>query len=542
MIRRLGAIGALTIVLLGMTVGFAPPAAAHARLVSTAPAAGERFDRAPDRVVLTFSEPVEAAFGAIVVHDEDAERVAPGRTTHPDGDRRAVALDLPALERGGYVVTWRVVSADGHPVRGAFAFRVGDPDGEDRSADLARRLLAAGGGSATVGAVFGVARAAVFAGLILLIGVTVTAVAFAPAHRARFRRLAGYGWIITATATVATIGLQGAYAAGLGLSAAVRPAVIESVIETRYGQVALARLAVLTVAAVLVARLLRAGDDRPSRGLLALSGAAGVGLALTPALAGHASTGDNVAAATVVDTVHVAAASVWIGGVVALVAVVLRKGFPDAEPVARSFSRVAVWAVGLVVVTGSMQGLRQTGSLDALRETTYGQILLVKVGLVAAIVLVAVRSRSTVRRTLVGLRRLVAVETGLAVAVVAATALLVNAVPARTALALPFSGTVEAGPMLVDVTVDPAAAGPTELHVYTLTRAGAVQEVDDLEVELQLLGRDVNPIDVPLQVAGPGHFAAYGFDLPVAGRWKLAVTAVVDGTTSSRGSLTFTVR
>ena len=119
------------------------------------------------------------------------------------------------------------------------------------------------------------------------------------------------------------------------------------------------------------------------------------------------------------------------------------------------------------------------------------------------------------------LRRTVGAETVIAVVVLAVTALLVNAQPARSALARPFSAEMRSDLVLVDVTVDPAKAGPAAFHLYTLSPQGGQQEVQDLTATLTLPSQDVGPLTVPLQRAGPGHFSAYNFTLPLRGDWKL---------------------
>jgi copper transport protein len=168
-----------------------------------------------------------------------------------------------------------------------------------------------------------------------------------------------------------------------------------------------------------------------------------------------------------------------------------------------------------------------TAVTTALADTDYGRLLLVKVALVAGMVALAWSSRRWVRTRQAAdvraIRRSVGGEVAVAVAVLAVTAMLVSSVPAKTALSRPFSTELQAGALLVDVTVDPAKAGPAAVHVYTLTKEGAVAEVADLGATLSLPAQDIGPITVPLQRAGRGHFAAYGVDVPIRGTWKLTV-------------------
>jgi copper transport protein len=529
-----------------LVLAWATPAGAHAELRETTPANAAVLEEPPERVSLTFSEPVEAGVGAVRVYDSDGERIDRGHVYRPDGRSDAVAVDLPALDRGTYVVTWRVVSADSHPVQGAFTFRLGTaPAGEEDTAALAERLLNAQGGSTTVGALYAVVRMLVFAALVVLVGGAAFVAALWPrqAGEAPGRRMLAIAWGAAVAATAAGIGLQGAYGAGLGLTEAVDPDVISAVLDTRFGRVWLARLGLLAVAAPLLISLGRraAAGRRPGGPLLAALATVGAGLLLTPGLSGHASSGDLLGAAVAADLIHLAAVATWLGGLAVLTVSVLPRG--DAAvlgQVVPRFSRVAFAAVVVIVTSGLFQSWRQLGSIAALTETTYGRLLTAKVVLVAAMIGLAALSRSWVRRRYhrpaavsagpgatvaddVGtLRRSVGAEAAVAVAVLAVTALLVNAIPGRTALALPYSTEVQAGDeLLVDITVDPARAGPVELHFYTLTPAGLPAEVEGLTAQLRLPERDIGPLEVPLQRAGPNHFLALGFDVPIAGDWQL---------------------
>ena len=115
-LRRIVAALALAFVIVG---AWAAPAFAHAVLQGTDPGSGATVQRAPKDVTLTFSEPVEASLGAIRVFDSRATRIDVGSPEHPGGDAKQVRASVPNLKDGTYVVTWRVISADAHPVRGA---------------------------------------------------------------------------------------------------------------------------------------------------------------------------------------------------------------------------------------------------------------------------------------------------------------------------------------------------------------------------------------------------------------------------------------
>ena len=566
---RLAKTAALLVAVAVVVAAPAGPAWAHADLSSTEPVSGAVLDKAPDEVLLTFTEKVEVALGGIRLFDGDGKSVPLGRISHVTGKPEVVAVDVPSLGRGLYVVTFRVVSADSHPIRGALTFRIGPAPVDDNTSALAQRLLAAEGGSPAVGGAFAAVRLVAFAALVVLVGGAVFLLALWPQGRAdrRARRLLWSAWGVLMVSTGAAIGLQGAYAAGLSLADAVRPSVVSGVLDTRFGQVYAVRLVLLVVAApVLLALLRRPGEGRPRLPLTVAAGLLGTGLLLTPGLAGHAASGDLVGLAVVADVVHLGGVSVWLGGLALLAALVLpRAGEPVAAQVVPRFSTVAFGAVTVILATGLVQSWRQVRSVEALTDTTYGKVLIVKVALFAAMVALGALSRGAVRRrfrvpapvlspgpgaaaaTPDGdparrLRRSVGAELGLSVAVLLAAAILVYTPPARSALAQPFATEVVAEPLRIDLTVDPAKAGRTDLHFYTLSAAGAVQEVAEMTAKLLLPDRDVGPLKVPLQRAGPGHFSAYGFEVPIAGEWRLEMEVLIDEFDQVRATTTVPIR
>ena len=154
-----GVVAAVIVVAFG-----AARADAHAELLSTAPADGVVLDAGPAKIALTCSESVEVALGGIKLLDANAKPVKIGPTQHGNGDASIVEATVPTLANGTYVVSWRAISSDSHPVFGAFTFRVGQGAIGDTNA-LRAQALAGGGASRTVGAGLGITRLATFASL-----------------------------------------------------------------------------------------------------------------------------------------------------------------------------------------------------------------------------------------------------------------------------------------------------------------------------------------------------------------------------------------
>ncbi|MBV8949555.1 MAG: copper resistance protein CopC/CopD [Actinobacteria bacterium] len=384
----------------------AGPAFAHAVLISTDPAAGTTLTKAPKTVTLQFGENVEASLGAIRVFNSSAQRLDVSAPYHPNGRGSEVSANLPSLRSGLYVVTWRVISADSHPVHGAFTFQIGAataPASTQSTNNLVASLLTKQKGSTTVGVVYGAVRAVVFAGLAVLIGGLVFVGVIWPEGRTsrRAARIVWAGWWVALISTLLAYAVQGIYAAGLPLKSIFDSAELRGVWHTRFGHISALRVALLVPTFGLLWWLFP-GRRRP-RALAPWWYGAGaltaVALALTPGLAGHASTGRWHQWALVSDVVHVGSMAVWLGGLLVLCACVMTVADPDLlRRVLPRFSTVALTCVGLLVATGVVQGYRQVGTLHALTSTTYGRLLLVKVAVVIVLVAAAGFSRDVVNR------------------------------------------------------------------------------------------------------------------------------------------------
>jgi copper transport protein len=585
---------AVAIAATALVVGTAGPAFAHAVLQETSPTAGQVLDQPPKEVTLGFSESVEVALGAVRLFDSNGRRLEIGDVSHPGGDQSRVRAELPDLGDDSYVVTWRVISADAHPVRGAFTFQVGEGAPAGNLQSLTERLLADQGGDQTVGALYAIARFTVFASLALLVGAAAFLVLIWPSGRESVgaARLVWAGWIGAVVATVAGIALDGAYAGALPLGNAFTWSVISDVLDTRFGRVWLLRLVLLLAALPLLRLLLNRRPVveyplqswwRPAAVVVA------VGLVLTPGLSGHAGSGDLVPLAIIADAAHVGAVSLWLGGLVMLLAVVLRrKNLDELRTVVPRFSRLALIAICVIVGTGAFQAWRQLGSLSAFRDTDYGKLLAAKLIAFGALIITAAFSREIVNRRfrsprpvtspprvpvtaggpplppdagegdgggddadkadeaeqdaweMRNLRRHVGLEAIIAVVILSIAALLVNAAPAVSVNESGASGvTLRSEQLRVEVTATPGSPGRNEMHFtafspegapLAIPQSGGLNEVGEFQVSAALPSRDIAPIPIPVRRAGPGHYIGSGVNLPIRGDWALTVRVLLSET------------
>jgi copper transport protein len=390
--RRLAALAVLLLGLGVVGVAAALPASAHAELVSAAPGEGARLASPPDAVTLRFSEPVSIDTGYLRVLDRTGKRVDTGPPRHPEGDATTVTVPVQArLPDGGYLVSWRVLSADSHPVGGAYSFAVGNgavltPTGVPDS----------GAVNGVVGWAFTVVRWLGFAGLALLGGAVFLTACWREGRRVRRARgLVWTGWGLVAGSTVLGLLLEGPYGAGTGLSRLLNGALLDATLHTTYGRMLWARLMLLGALAVALAHLLKSLESSPW--LEDATALAGLATLATFGGAGHAVAGVQAPLAVFSDTLHLSAMSVWLGGLAIIVTCLLRR--VDALAVALPvFSPIAMGCVATLAVTGTYRSWREIGSWDALFGTTYGRIVLVKIGLLAVLLVLGNASRLWVRR------------------------------------------------------------------------------------------------------------------------------------------------
>lgn len=507
----------------------AAPASAHAVLEQSTPRPDSVLTAAPAQVTLRYDEPVTLLADSLRVYGPDGRRVDRGDVGHPAGHRDEVRVSLGSTApQGTYLVSWRVVSADSHPVSGAFTYSVGKhttaPTAPAENADRG------------VGVLLGVARWIGYAGSALLVGVLLVV---GWCWRAGWgdrgvRRLLGTGIALLGVGAALDFFLKGPYDAALGLGAVTHGDLLREVLSTTYGHATLARL-VLAGLGIALIRL-----RRPDR-LLASGYAVLVGLSF--ALAGHAAAGSDRVPATINDAVHVLAASTWLGGLVLLLAVVLPAGGGEMTPVVRRFSQLAAVLVLLLVGTGIYQAARQVGSWAAFGATAYGRELLVKIGVICVVVLLAAGSRafvwrgahpSRLRRTVVG------EACGLAV-VLGITSALVATEPAKTAYHPTASANLSIAGDTVQVSAVPAGDRQMDLHLYLFGPDQQPTDPKEVEASVSLPDKAIGPLPVALSVAGPGHRTGT-IAVPMTGSWQLAVTVRTSAIDEATGYLTMPIR
>ncbi|MEV6348999.1 copper resistance protein CopC [Actinoplanes sp. NPDC051851] len=510
----------------------AAPASAHAALVATDPGNATVVPDAPNKVTLTFSESVQLITDKLRVLAPDGTRADQGE---PTVDGATVTIPLRSGGgRGTYLVSYRVISADSHPVAGSITYSVGaasTPPTEE--ADESVNVDPVVRGLIPVGKYLG------YAGLVLLVGPVLVLALLWPQRLSRRGpgRLIWTGIGLVTGSTLLGLYLQAPYTLGTGLFD-VRVGDMQDVLASTFGAVMLVRLGVVVAAAFLLRPLLGgSGGGGESKLDLALLGVLGVAALATWPLTGHPTASPVAGVSVVLDALHLAAMAVWLGGLVMLFAFLLPKANArELGAILPIWSRWAFTAVGALIFAGVVQALIEVSSLSGLVNSTYGRLILVKVALAAIVIGVAAYSRKLVKDRVAaesprGLRRIVLIELGITAVVLGVTAALVQLAPPRTAEAAETtttSTTVEqtltGKDMSLQVSIFPATVGNNSIHLYAYTPDNKPLPVVEWKGTASLEAKGIEPIEIPLLRITDFH-AIGDIALPQAGEWTFKFTA-----------------
>jgi len=514
-------LGWLSFAAAALGVLWAAPAFAHALATGTEPASGDILDTPPDEVVVEFNEPVTPVDAATGVVAPDGDRVDTGIVETDDA--AALVIGVDADQQGTYLVGYRVVSADGHPISGTFTFAVG----HETEAPAAEALI-----SETDPLVQGLlyaARAAGYAGLALALGAGLL-LALGAGPRALLARLVAIGLSAVAAAAIAGIVLQAAYESGVSISG-LDPVALQAVMASNFGLAALLRLLLVLLALPLLRSLVAVGsaDRLVNAGLLGVA----LGLTATWPLAGHPMATEPVPVAFVADWFHVAASLAWAGGVAVLLVLACHRHGEVPEPARKSWIGLVPWLMASLIVAGLASALLHIDSIAALTDTLYGRLVALKAVILAVVVALGLFTRRAMLRGAEGrtaLRRLAGAEVALAAGILAAVVVLVQAVPAKTALLETQQTAAESTGTAALVTTDlftgqlvlePGRPGPNSVRILTNGPDGLPFEAVEWDAVYGLEGAEPDTLRL---IELRGGILAGEVSLAEAGRWVFVFT------------------
>lgn len=522
-----GRVGMLVGLLITMVLALLVPSgtvSAHAGLENSIPAASSVLEESPTAITLDFDEPIEADLTSIQLFDGDAALIETGPPTAAAPD--VVTASVPTLDDGLYAVVWRITSIDGHVIDGAFSFQVGSGGAGSGGAGSGGSSLidqVSGGAAAApaVGRLADVSRFVGFIGIVLFLGAGLFALMAPPALTTApaTRVVVVGGWVMLVVASLASFGLLGATAVAGTVGDAFSPDVWGKVAGSSTGRMLLVRAALAAAAGGLLFTV----RSQATAWWRSAAVVGAVGIVFTFPAAGHPASLSPKALWVLLDAMHLSSVVVWVGGL-ALFTLGGRAWLRDDEaaPVVHRFSAAAVWLVPVIVITGSLQTLELAGGIDgvrALTDTSWGRTLLVKLSIVSVLVALGAVSRWLLQTSgVASLRRTVAAEALIGVAVLGLTASLVSLSPEPVVASKVFNTTITEAGNLADITVTPGRVGANEVHIVVTPAGNSLTPVVGATARMTLPSRDIPDTPVTLVADGPNHFTG-NVTLAFPGDW-----------------------
>lgn len=519
---RRGAFAALVttvLVVLPTSLAFA-----HAALETSTPAANSVLEEPPTEVVLDFDEEIEIGLADVQVFGADGAPLQVGTPAAGD-DGTVLTVSLPQMGDGIYAVIWKVTSADGHAVEGAFSFQVGTAGGGDGQ-DLIDQVSSGGGTSTGLKWFYGIARFLALAGAITLLGGGLWSLQGRPRLDSLpgVRRLLWAGWALL---------MVGALGAFMGFAAQATTGRLGDVLAAgSWADVAATQtgrmLAVRVLLAVLLGLLWWQRRSSGAGWWRGVSASAAVLTFVTFSASGHPNALSPRLLWVTIDELHLVAVALWLGGLLVLwCAGKAWLAEPEAVRPVERFSFAASIAVPVIVATGVAQTLKLAGGRHVRQATDWGRMLLTKVMLVIAMVAVGGVSRWLLQHDGAGgIRRTLAVEAVVGIAVIALAAGIVGQPPRLGTPSEVHTATVTANGVIAEVTVTPGQVGGNDIHVVITPPGGSLTPVSSATARVLLPAEGVPESPVALTAEGPNHYSGR-VTFPRSGEWSLEIVVQV---------------
>ncbi len=556
MSSRRSIIAALTAVSAALVLPAA--ASAHAYLIKTSPVASGVLDTPPREAALTFDEAVEPRFAIVSVTDASGKQQTTGPVQRSAANPDTLDAPLaPQLRQGWYLIYWRAISVDGHPVQGAFTFAVGPNPGPAPQFPVPRVSATA------ITPQLLIARWAVFVTVMSAIGLFVLRMLIV---RPAVRRAPGTS-LRAVSVAFHVLSVLGLVAIPVYLDIAIANDSLRSVFDlgalvplyrvTAFGRGYLDME--LCFALFCVAAWTSLWVDRPDREarsvaeLLALTGAllAAAAVLIVPGAVGHAGQTSPRGLSIVLDLVHLASGSIWLGGLIGLLVLWLSlsagRRVSALTVVVPRFSNVAFLAVLVLLGTGTGATIIHMPAVNALWGTGYGVAILVKIGLLTAALalgavnltrtkpgLLAVRERSEGGEPAARLlRRLISGEALLIGSAVFAAAVLSSLAPPPPSFALQNSALAKVGPGRVaetlqregyklQVLVSPNKAAAPDSFALRISKGGQPVHGATVMLTFNHLEMQMPQQEYQLKEVQPGIYSRAAPALVMVGKWGLS--------------------
>ncbi|MCJ8012016.1 copper resistance CopC/CopD family protein [Paenibacillus sp. KQZ6P-2] len=531
----------LTVILIGLLLvpGFA---SAHAYIVKSMPGENEMLAQAPAKVVIDFNEPLQKAFHSIIVTDSSGKKVNLSESRIPEGESSALEADLqPDLPQGVYAVQWKAVSADGHPVEGTFSFQIGEGGGSTGNA--AHSVVTAPDWPGTDQVII---RWLIYTSLAFLAGIYFFQLYLLPVGAGsrlewsgRSTRLIWINIAVLAASFLLSLPLQTGIDAGVGWRGVWSdPSLLLKMLRiTSFGEVWLVQLLLLVVVIALAAAAPRIKDQDQAYITRTVTFLLLMSMLLAKSFTGHPAASESKALAITMDFLHLGAASLWLGCLLAFAVLLPKEASLPADTENRKkgyfavIRRFSLWGTGFVVlilISGIYASLQYVPTWYSLFHTSYGKVLLAKCALLLIMLLCAAWNMLRGRREQRSLGAGVWLELTAGVLALMLAAALTNMPTAMSSPGPVHMQQKLENQNLVTLDITPNTTGVNEFEVKVQDSKGQpVKGIQQIKLTLTCLDMDMGKYEIVMPGGKAEGYKAEDL-ISMAGKWNVHVHVLTD--------------
>ncbi len=516
----------LSLGLLVMLGIFAPSGAqAHSQLIDSNPKPDEQLTKSPQVISLTFNGTIKSNDDSIKLFDSQGKQISNKATTKAKSSSH-IELELDPLEPSIYVVNWSVVSPDSHPISGTFTFTVGNPVKEKSTVDtsifkdivlMSNKDIHSTQANLNRWILFSSTALSISISFLILLGII-------KIPKNNMIKVSLIPILIAIFSSLASIFIQNAIIDNKSIIESISYSSFVDQIQYDFGIAATIRIIALIALFATQFNTLLYRFLSPIISLLIIA---------TITFSGHSAYGQLSTLAIISSLIHLGATSIWFGGLgYSLVSIRLEELSFDYK----KFSKLALALVLMTIFTGVFASWRQVGNINYAINSAFGRTLGYKIVLVMAVIVIAFFARRFLKNNdMTTTRKLIAVESILLLGVFALTSILVSQIPSKTSAQIPVSKKAISDSGIIEILVDPAKSGPTQLHVYVYDKKGLPLQIESksltnppIQVTIQNNSKNIKPVNVAMRFQGLNHFSSVGFNVPFSGDWKLVVRIQVN--------------
>ncbi|WP_375090972.1 copper resistance CopC/CopD family protein [Peribacillus sp. RS7] len=507
-------------------------ASGHATVISSNPSPNEAMDTLPEKISIQFSENIQPAFHSLEVFSQDGDKIKiQDSTISEQSEKILVAKWKGTIDEGIYYIKWRVVSSDGHPIEGTIPFQFGDSAGlsDQENSDVNA------GFPNFINVFLQSLQYICFAALTGILFFQLSLMKDSRLFEAS-RRASLYLWLSYAGLAFSiffSLPLKVTIDAGVGWTDAFNVSYIKEVLNaTNFGAIWIVEILMLLLLFLVIYFML---ENSLIKSLPFLTIIIIAGLMVCKALTGHTAAVPNQVLAVLMDFLHLLSMALWLGGLMALL--VILPGLADRQPVQEDkktyywsiiqrFSRWSFLFVIILIVSGIYSSLQHVPTIHSLINTTYGQLLLAKIGLMLVMIVFGgfhfLRGKKQTKK----LGYSVGMEFGLGIIILLVAALLTNV---QTAMSSP--GPIEKTLQTdenneVTLMVTPNEVGDNLIQV-DLSNGGKPIEIEQLTITMQPVDTPGGEIKLQMQEKNKGTFTSKSI-LTMPGKWNIHVHGLTE--------------